>query len=125
MIRLAIAVEVSSPIVGRRLVCAQDPVREATEETVRSLLSLILFRSVAAETIQVLPVSEPQAAANAQYLITAILHSPLCFSLFFVSSPGHEKPPSEGGETRKQRLRDGLGRYLLLLEVVGNGFSAL
>ena len=40
--------------------------------------------------------------------------------------PCHEKPPSEeGGETRKQRLRDGLGRCLLLLEVVGEGFSAL
>jgi hypothetical protein len=40
--------------------------------------------------------------------------------------PCHEKPPSlESGETRKQSLRDGLGRCLLLLEVGGEGFSAL
>jgi hypothetical protein len=59
-------------------------------------------------------------------LITAILRSPRCCSLFFVSFPCHEKPPSlEGGETRKQSLRDGLGRCLLLLEVGGEGFSAL
>ena len=40
--------------------------------------------------------------------------------------PCHDKSPSlEGGETRKQRIRDGLGRRLLLLEVVGEGFSTL
>ena len=59
-------------------------------------------------------------------LITAILRSPLCCSLFFVSFPCHEKPPSrEGGEPRKQSPQDGLRRYLLLLEVGGEGFSAL
>jgi hypothetical protein len=85
----------------------------------------IPFRSVADEIIQVLPVSEPHAEANAQYLITAILRSPLCFSFFFVSFPCHEKPPSsEGGETRKLRPQGGLGRCLLL-EVVDEGFSAL
>jgi hypothetical protein len=49
----------------------------------------------------------------------------LCCWFCLVSFPSHEKPPSrEGGEIRKQSPQDGLGRCLLL-EVVGESFSAL